>query len=100
MSETRLLHILKSPHVTEKTSQASGDYKQYAFKVLADANKFEISQAVQQLLNVKVRSVQTCRVKGKVKRSGKTPGQTKGWKKAYVVLEKGQEIDLTQKQKS
>ncbi len=97
MSATRLLNILQSPHVTEKTSQALGVYRHYAFKVLPDANKFEIKQAVEQLLNVKVRSVGTCKVHGKIKRSAKTLGKTKSWKKAYVVLEQGQEIDLTKK---
>lgn len=95
MSATRLLNILQSPLVTEKTSQVSGEYKHYAFKVLPDANKFEIRAAVEQLLNVKVRSVQTCQVKCKSKRR-KLPGQKlKTWKKAYVILEKDQEIDIT-----
>lgn len=94
MSVTRLLNILQSPHVTEKTSQAEGIYNQYAFRVLPDANKIEIREAVEQLLKVKVRSVQVCRVKGKARRHGQTLGQTKSWKKAYVVLEQGQEIDL------
>lgn len=93
MKSTRLLNILKTPHVTEKTSQTTGDYRHYAFEVLPDANKFEIKAAVTQLLNVKVRSVRTCKVHGKVKRAG----STKSWKKAYVVLEKNQEIDLTKK---
>jgi large subunit ribosomal protein L23 len=90
VSATRLLNILQKPHVTEKTSQTSGNYKYYAFKVLPDANKFEVRQAVETLLNVKVRSVQLCWVKGKVKRAGRT----KDWKKAYVILEQNQEIDL------
>lgn len=94
MSVSRLLNILQAPHVTEKTSQASGVYRQYAFKVLSDANKFEIRRAVEQFLKVKVRSVQICRVKGKSKRFSKTPGSTQSWKKAYVVLEKDQEIEL------
>ncbi len=94
MSEIRLLNILQAPHVTEKTSQASGPYRQYAFKVLLSANKFEVRHAVEQLLKVKVRSVQICRVKGKSRRFSKTPGSTQTWKKAYVVLEKDQEIDI------
>lgn len=91
MSVTRLLNILQSPHITEKTSQVVGAFRHYAFKVLPDANKFEVKKAVEELLQVKVRSVQMCRVKGKAKRLGKT----KGWKKAYVVLKENQEIDLT-----
>lgn len=95
MSATRLLNILQSPHVTEKTSQSGGAYRHYAFKVLPDANKFEIRQAVERLFEVKVRSVQVCHVKGKTRRMGKTPGATKGWKKAYVILEQDQEIDMS-----
>jgi large subunit ribosomal protein L23 len=91
MKQTRLLSILQLPHVTEKTSLTAGQYRQYAFKVLPDANKFEVRQAVEKYLNVKVRKVQICRVKGKTKRAGRT----KDWKKAYVVLEQNQEIDLT-----
>ncbi|MBS0349689.1 MAG: 50S ribosomal protein L23 [Proteobacteria bacterium] len=94
MSIIRLMNIIQSPHVTEKTSQAMGDHRHYAFEVLPDANKFEIRQAIEQLLNVKVRSVQVCNVKGKVKRSARGAGRTKDWKKAYVVLAKDQEIDL------
>ncbi len=90
MSQSRLLSILQLPHITEKTSLATGNYRQYAFKVLPDANKFEVRRAVEQFLNVKVRKVQICRVKGKTKRAGRT----KDWKKAYVVLEPNQEIDL------
>ena len=96
MSMTRLLNIIQSPHVTEKTSRVGGIYKNYAFKVLPDANKFEIRHAVERLFAVKVRAVRISWVKGK-KRSGRTPGATKDWKKAYVVLEQDQEIDLTKK---
>jgi large subunit ribosomal protein L23 len=95
VSATRLHNILRSPHITEKTSQVGGSRRQYAFEVLADANKFEVRRAVEQLLKVQVYSVQTCRVRGKAKRSGKTPGETKGWKKAYIVLKEGQELDLS-----
>lgn len=95
MSAIRLLKILQGTHVTEKTSQSSGSYRQYAFKVLPDANKFEIRQAVEQLLKVKVRSVQVCNVRGKAKRFGQNIGRPKGWKKAYVVLNENQEIDVT-----
>lgn len=94
MNSHRLYNLLLNAHVTEKTSQISGGCRQYAFEVLSGANKFEIRQAVEQLFKVKVRSVKTCNVSGKRKR-GQIPGQTKGWKKAYVVLKENQEIDLT-----
>jgi len=94
VSATRLHNILQQPHVTEKTSQMSGERSQYVFKVLPDANKTEIRQAVEQLLKVKVHSVQVCRMKGKSKRFGQRLGHTKGWKKAYVVLQEKQTLDL------
>ncbi len=95
MSATRLLKILQGPHVTEKTSQVEGNYRQYVFKVLPDANKFEIRQAVEKLLNVKVRAVTVCNVRGKAKRFGQHIGKPKSWKKACVTLQENNEIDLT-----
>ncbi len=94
MNSNRQFNILINAHVTEKTSQVSGGYRQYAFEVLPNANKFEIRRAVEQLFKVQVRSIQTCKVIGK-RKGGKIPGQTKGWKKAYVVLKENQEIDIT-----
>lgn len=98
MRDERLLKILKAPHVSEKTTQGSGDYSQISFKVVADAKKPEIRQAVEKLFDVKVRSVRVCNVKSKAAKFGRTQGRTKGWKKAYVMLEKDQEIDLTSAQ--
>lgn len=95
MNEERLLTILLAPHVSEKASQSSQGYRQYVFKVLPDATKTEIRKAVEHLFNVAVNSVRVLNVKGKSRRFGKTVGRTKAWKKAYVSLAKGQEIDVT-----
>jgi large subunit ribosomal protein L23 len=65
------------------------------FRVATDATKPEIKAAVEMLFNVKVEGVSTVNVKGKVKRFGRTFGRRKDWKKAYVSLVQGQEIDLT-----
>lgn len=94
MIETRLLSILKAPHVTEKSAQSSHAYRQYAFKVASDATKPEVKKAVEQLFKVNVHSVRICNVKSKQKRVGRIMGQHKGWKKAYVSLPQDQEIDL------
>lgn len=98
MRDERLLKILKAPHVSEKTTQGAGEYSQIAFKVIADAKKPEIRQAVEKFFAVKVKSVRVCNVKSKAARFGRTQGRTKGWKKAYVMLEKDQEIDLASAQ--
>jgi large subunit ribosomal protein L23 len=65
------------------------------FRVTTDASKPEIKAAVELLFNVKVEGVSTVNVGGKVKRFGRMTGRRKNWKKAYVSLAQGQEIDLT-----
>ena len=64
------------------------------FQVATDARKGEIKQAVEQLFNVKVANVRTVNMKGKSKRMGLRSGKRSDWKKAYVSLEQGHEIDL------
>ncbi len=94
MNQERLLTILRLPHVSEKTSNASMGYTQYAFKVPRNATKPEVKKAVEQYFNVKVRAVNICNVKSKPARFGKTQGRHKAWKKAYIMLGKDQNIDL------
>ena len=94
MNYERLMHVLQAPYMTEKVSSPDGNYPQYGFKVLPSATKIEIRKAVEKLFNVKVRSVRTCNQKGKQKRFGKVMGKHQDWKKAYVLLEKDQEIDI------
>lgn len=93
MNLERILTIILSPHISEKSSKATGDYPQYAFRVLPNATKPEIKVAIQDLFKVKVKSVRVCNVKSKAARYGKTLGKHQGWKKAYVLLEKGEEIN-------
>jgi len=85
--------VLIKPHVTEKTSQVSGDARQYVFKVASISTKAMIKAAVEKLFEVKVDAVNILKVRGKSVRVGKTQGCKKSWKKAYVTLQKGQEID-------
>ena len=93
MNEATLLNVLLAPHVSEKTDINNG-YRQYAFKVLPQVTKPIIKQSVEKLFKVKVRSVNIVNVKSKEARFGRTIGRHQGWKKAYVTLERGQEIDF------
>lgn len=94
MNKERALTILLEPHVSEKSSQSSGNYRLYAFKVIKDATKPEIKEAVEQLFNVTVRSVRILNVKSKPTRYARIQGRHKAWKKAYVTLGLDQELDL------
>lgn len=93
MNQERVYQVLLAPHVTEKTSLASSG-NQVVFKVLKDATKQEIKKAVERLFEVKVKSVSTSIVKGKTKRFGRALGVRSDWKKAYVTLQEGFDIDL------
>ncbi len=92
MKEERLLQVIKGPHVTEKTSQVAQE-KQLVFKVDAQANKEEIRQAVERLLEVKVLAVNTVYSKGKKKRFAQRIGSRKNYKKAYVSLDKSVDME-------
>lgn len=94
MNQERLMKVLLAPHVSEKTTRAAEEDNQVAFRVVPDANKLEIRKAVETLFNVDVVSVQTVCVKGKKKRFGVQQGRRKDWKKAYVRLAEGQDIDF------
>lgn len=94
MNQERVFQILLGPHMSEKAAMAAENGNQYVFRVALDATKNEIKSSVEQLFKVRVDDVRTLRVKGKSKRNrfGVTTKST--WKKAYVRLEQGQEIDL------
>lgn len=94
MSNERSLTVLLEPHISEKSAQSSGAGRLYAFKVVRDATKPEVKDAVEQLFNVKVQSVRIVNIKSKPARFGRTQGRHKAWKKAYVTLGADQEIDL------
>jgi large subunit ribosomal protein L23 len=86
--------IIRKPLVTEKGSQMRETENKYLFSVAVTANKIEIKRAVEEIFNVKVKSVKTATVHGKVKRLGVYSGRRPDWKKAVVTLEPGQTIDL------
>jgi large subunit ribosomal protein L23 len=94
MNRERVFSVLVAPHVSEKATIVADKHKQIVFKVARDATKNEIKEAVEVLWNVKVASVQTLLVKGKVKRSGRFQGRRSDWKKAYVSLKEGFDIDF------
>lgn len=93
MNEQRILTVLLSPHISEKSTVAN-ENNQYVFKVVKDATKPEIKQAVEKLFNVKVAAVQVVNLKPKKVRFKRTEGTRKAWKKAYVRLAVGSEIDF------
>ena len=94
MSESRLMKVLVAPLVSEKTARLADRNRQYVFKVVGDASKPEIRQAVELLFNVKVTGVQVANMPGKVKRSGQTYGKRSDWKKAFVTLAEGNDINF------
>ena len=80
--------IIIRPVLTEKSYDGMAD-KKYAFEVAINANKTEIKQAVETIFGVKVESVNTMRIEGKMKRQGRTQGRRPERKKAYVKLTEG-----------
>ena len=94
MNQERLMKVILGPLVSEKSARIGDQANQYAFKVLRDATKPEIKAAVEKLFEVKVEGVQVVNLKGKTKRFGARLGRRKDWRKAYVRLQKGQEIHL------
>lgn len=89
-----MFEVLRSQHISEKSNNVGESDNQIVFKVAGDATKAEIKTAVGKLFDVKVESVTTLNVKAKAKRFRGRPGKRKGWKKAYVTLAKGEEIDF------
>ena len=94
MNKERLMKVLLSPIVSEKSAMAADTANQFGFKVVNDATKPEIAAAVELMFDVKVEKVQTVNVKGKQKRFGAVMGRRNSWKKAYVRLQEGQDIDF------
>ncbi len=94
MNVERLHQILRRPIVSEKSTNAGDSGQQVVFEVLTDATKNEIKTAVESLFEVSVEGVQVINVRGKIKRFGKTPGKRTNWKKAYVRLAEGDDIDF------
>ena len=95
MNQERLTKILLAPHVSEKATTLADRRKQFVFKVAPDATKPEIKQAVEQMFGVQVAGIQVMNCRGKVKRLGARQGRRSNFKKAYVALKAGFDIDFT-----
>ena len=95
MNQERVFSVLLGPHVSEKTAIATEMNNLYTFRVARDASKLEIRRAVEKLFKVKVANVQVLNVKGKVKMNRFGAARRSDWKKAYVRLESGHDIDFT-----
>ena len=94
MNQQRLMQVLLAPQVSEKATYVADKNEQVVFRVASDATKPEIKAAVELLFKVGVESVQIANVKGKQKKFGRFMGSRNNWKKAYVCLKPGQEINF------
>ena len=97
MNAERLMNVLRSPHVSEKTARIQEVANQYVFEVARDATKSDVKAAIEKMFNVKVEAVTVVNVKGKTKAFRGRSGQRGAWRKAYVRLGEGQSIDLMAK---
>lgn len=93
-TQERLMKVIVAPVVSEKSTYVADKHEQVIFRVAQDATKPEIKAAVELMFKVQVDSVQVSRVKGKHKRVGRMGGRRSSWKKAYVCLKPGQEINF------
>jgi len=94
MNQQRLMQVLLAPQISEKATYVADKNEQVVFRVASDATKPEVKAAVELLFKVSVESVQIANVKGKQKKFGRFMGSRKNWKKAYVSLKPGQEINF------
>ncbi|WP_425037297.1 50S ribosomal protein L23 [Primorskyibacter sp. S187A] len=93
-AEPKHYDVIRKPVITEKTTMAS-ENGAVVFEVAIDSNKPQIKEAVEALFGVKVKAVNTTITKGKTKRFRGTAGKRKDVKKAYVMLEEGNTIDVS-----
>lgn len=94
MNAERIFKVLLAPHVSEKATLVADAANQVVFRVANDATKREIKAAVEKLFSVQVEDVRVANVKGKTRRTRLGVGRRSDWKKAYVRLAQGQEIDF------
>jgi large subunit ribosomal protein L23 len=90
----RLMNVVLAPVVSEKSTLVADKNRQYVFRVADDATKPEVKAAIELLFKTKVQSVTVLNVRGKEKRFGRFMGRRRNWKKAYVRLAAGQEINF------
>ncbi len=94
MNIERLYQVILAPHVSEKSTRVAEKNRQIVLRVRRDASKPVIKAAVEKMFNVQVEAVTVSNTKGKTKKFGSTPGRRQDWKKAYVRLKPGQDINF------
>ena len=94
--QERLMQVLLAPVISEKSTFIGEKRNQYVFRVVSNATKPEIKAAVEFMFKTQVKSVSVVNVGGKEKRSGRFIGRRNNWKKAYVALQAGQEINFAE----
>ena len=98
-SQERLMQVILAPQVSEKATYIAEKHNQVIFRVVQDATKAEIKAAVELMWkaqNIEVENVQVTNIKGKEKRFGRFMGRRSNWKKSYVSIKKGQEINFSE----
>ena len=93
-NDARLMQVILAPVISEKATMIADKSEQVTFRVARDATKPEIKAAVELLFKVQVSAVKVMNIKGKTKRFGRFNGRRDNWKKAYVCLKPGQEINF------
>ncbi|MEQ1637153.1 MAG: 50S ribosomal protein L23 [Methylococcales bacterium] len=95
MTEFQLAKVIQGPVISEKSTVVAEQSNQFVFKVIKQSTKKQIKDAVEKMFNVEVDSVRILNVKGKEKRFGGSIGHRSDWKKAYVKLKVGHDIDFS-----
>lgn len=95
INKYQLAGVLEAPIISEKSTNAAERNRQFVFKVQKEATKKQVKNAVEIMFAVEVDSVQVLNVKGKQKRVGRSLGQRSDWKKAYVKLKSGYDIEFS-----
>lgn len=94
INKEQVFKVLLSPYVSEKSTLLADEQRQFVFRVASSATKPQVREAVEKLFDVEVASVRISNVKGKTRRFGQITGRRKGWKKAYVALKDGFDINF------
>ncbi len=92
--QERLMTVIQGPHLSEKSTVVAEENNQVVFRVRPDATKSEVKKAVELLFEVQVERVSVVNVRGKIKRHGLHSGRRASWKKAYVTLAEGSQLDF------
>tara|TARA_B100001105_G_C22226368_1_gene371988 strand:+ start:187 stop:492 length:306 start_codon:yes stop_codon:yes gene_type:complete len=98
VNNERLMNVILAPHVSEKATSRADTQNQHVFSVAKNANKLEVKKAVEKMFEVEVAEVKLLNIHGKLKRLGRRFGKRKDWKKAYVKLKEGFDINFGEKE--